>query len=119
MPPATPVRRAGCAFKEVAVRADGKQGEWSDARQPHEVRAAWRAWRLVRGRVSLRALFAYTHANLFVHRSIRHLFQRCLTQYDKLMRRKAFLDNYEQHAMFKARRRGPAAGGECPSVAPG
>ena len=36
--------------------------------------------------------------------SIRHLFQRCLTQYDKLMRRKAFLDNYEQHAMFKVRR---------------
>ena len=35
--------------------------------------------------------------------SIRHLFQRCLTQYDKLMRRKAFLDNYEQHAMFKVR----------------
>lgn len=33
--------------------------------------------------------------------SIRYLFQRCLTQYDKLMRRKAFLDNYEQHAMFK------------------
>jgi len=26
-----------------------------------------------------------------------------LTQYDKLMRRKAFLDNYEQHAMFKVR----------------
>lgn len=24
-----------------------------------------------------------------------------MTQYDKLMRRKAFLDNYEQHAMFK------------------
>ena len=35
--------------------------------------------------------------------SIRHLFQRCLTQYDKLMRRKAFLDNYEQHSMFKVR----------------
>ena len=34
-------------------------------------------------------------------RSIRHLFLRCLAQYDKLMRRKAFLDNYEQHAMFK------------------
>ena len=51
------------------------------------------------------------HANMFlVHRSIRHLFQRCLTQYDKLMRRKAFLDNYEQHAMFKARRRGPLGG---------
>ena len=33
--------------------------------------------------------------------SIRHLFTRCLTQYDKLMRRRAFLDNYEQHAMFK------------------
>ena len=26
-----------------------------------------------------------------------------MTQYDKLMRRKAFLDNYEQHAMFKVR----------------
>lgn len=34
------------------------------------------------------------------HTSIRHLFSKCLTQYDKLMRRKAFLDNYEQHAMF-------------------
>ena len=34
-------------------------------------------------------------------RSIRHLFLRCLTQYDKLMRRRAFLDNYEQHSMFK------------------
>ena len=33
--------------------------------------------------------------------SIRHLFTRCLTQYDKLMRRRAFLDNYEQHSMFK------------------
>lgn len=35
------------------------------------------------------------------HTSIRHLFTRCLTQYDKLMRRRAFLDNYEQHGMFK------------------
>ena len=34
------------------------------------------------------------------HTSIRHLFGKCLTQYDKLMRRKAFLDQYEQHAIF-------------------
>ena len=34
------------------------------------------------------------------HTSIRHLFDKCLTQYDKLMRRKAFLDQYEQHAIF-------------------
>ena len=34
------------------------------------------------------------------HTSIRHLFTKCITQYDKLMRRKAFLDQYEQHAMF-------------------
>ena len=34
------------------------------------------------------------------HTSIRHLFTKCLTQYDKLMRRKAFLDQYEQHAIF-------------------
>jgi hypothetical protein len=46
-------------------------------------------------------------------RSIRHLFSRCLTQYDKLMRRKAFLDNYEQHAMFKVRRRARAHRAPC------
>jgi tubulin gamma len=34
------------------------------------------------------------------HTSIRHLFTKCVTQYDKLMRRKAFLDQYEQHPMF-------------------
>jgi hypothetical protein len=34
------------------------------------------------------------------HTSIRHLFNKCLTQYDKLMRRKAFLDQYEQHSIF-------------------
>jgi tubulin gamma len=34
------------------------------------------------------------------HTSIRHLFSRCLNQYDKLMRRRAFLDNYEKHPMF-------------------
>ena len=34
------------------------------------------------------------------HTSIRHLFDKCLTQYDKLMRRKAFLDQYEQHPTF-------------------
>ena len=35
------------------------------------------------------------------HTSIRHLFSKCLTQYDKLMRRKAFLDQYEKHGMFR------------------
>lgn len=34
------------------------------------------------------------------HTSIRHLFSRCLNQYDRLMRRRAFLDNYEKHPMF-------------------
>lgn len=48
-------------------------------------------------------LFALNALVHFAAHSIRHLFQRCLTQYDKLMRRKAFLDNYEQHAMFKVR----------------
>jgi len=35
--------------------------------------------------------------------SIRHLFTRCVTQFDKLFRRKAFIDNYEAYSMFKAR----------------
>eukprot|EP00959_Pyramimonas_sp_CCMP1952_P236871 4950328-Pyramimonas_sp.AAC.1 len=34
------------------------------------------------------------------HTSIRHLFARTLSQYDKLMKRKAFLDNYEKFDMF-------------------
>ena len=29
------------------------------------------------------------------HTSIRHLFNRTLVQFDKLMKRKAFLDNYK------------------------
>ena len=33
--------------------------------------------------------------------SIRHLFSRTVVQYEKLMRRKAFLDNYEKHPMFR------------------
>jgi len=32
--------------------------------------------------------------------SIRHWFSRCLAQYDKLMRRKAFLDQYERFDLF-------------------
>ena len=32
--------------------------------------------------------------------SIRHWFSRCLTQYDKLIRRKAFLDQYERFDLF-------------------
>ena len=50
-----------------------------------------------------RCRFLFLRACTSTSHSIRHLFQRCLTQYDKLMRRKAFLDNYEQHAMFKVR----------------
>ena len=34
------------------------------------------------------------------HTSIRHLFNRTISQYDKLMRRKAFLDNYEKYPLF-------------------
>mmetsp|Transcript_14164 Transcript_14164/g.30285 ORF Transcript_14164/g.30285 Transcript_14164/m.30285 type:complete len:471 (-) Transcript_14164:89-1501(-) len=34
------------------------------------------------------------------HTSIRHLFSRTIAQYDKLMKRKAFLDNYEKFEMF-------------------
>eukprot|EP00958_Prasinococcus_capsulatus_P003109 scaffold276_cov548-Prasinococcus_capsulatus_cf.AAC.2 len=34
------------------------------------------------------------------HTSIRHLFNRTLTQYDKLMKKKAFLDNYQRHPIF-------------------
>ncbi|CAD7695793.1 unnamed protein product [Ostreobium quekettii] len=34
------------------------------------------------------------------HTSIRHLFNRCLSQYDKLIKRKAFIDKYQQFPMF-------------------
>ena len=36
---------------------------------------------------------------LATHTSIRHLFNHCLSQYDKLMKRKAFLDNYKVGAL--------------------
>ena len=29
------------------------------------------------------------------HTSVRHLFQRCIAQFDKLIKRKAFIDNYK------------------------
>mmetsp|Transcript_726 Transcript_726/g.2092 ORF Transcript_726/g.2092 Transcript_726/m.2092 type:complete len:178 (+) Transcript_726:965-1498(+) len=32
---------------------------------------------------------------------IRHLFKSCLSHYDKLMRRKAFLDQYEKYSIFR------------------
>ena len=32
------------------------------------------------------------------HTSVRHLFQRCIAQYDKLIKRKAFIDNYKARA---------------------
>ncbi|BDA42973.1 Tubulin gamma chain [Coccomyxa sp. Obi] len=34
------------------------------------------------------------------HTSVRHLFNRCLSQYDKLSKRKAFLENYKEYPMF-------------------
>jgi tubulin gamma len=34
------------------------------------------------------------------HTSIRDLFTRCMFQYEKLIRRKAFLDQYEQYSVF-------------------
>ncbi|KAG9150079.1 hypothetical protein Leryth_021477 [Lithospermum erythrorhizon] len=34
------------------------------------------------------------------HTGIRHLFSKCLSQYDKLRKRQAFLDNYRNHPMF-------------------
>lgn len=33
------------------------------------------------------------------HTSVRHLFNRCLSQYDKLSKRKAFLENYKVRAI--------------------
>jgi len=29
------------------------------------------------------------------HTSVRHLFNRCISQFDRLMKRKAFMDNYK------------------------
>lgn len=40
------------------------------------------------------------------HTSIRHLFNHCLSQYDKLMKRKAFLDNYKVGTLPSCRPRG-------------
>mmetsp|Transcript_8944 Transcript_8944/g.30190 ORF Transcript_8944/g.30190 Transcript_8944/m.30190 type:complete len:447 (+) Transcript_8944:300-1640(+) len=37
------------------------------------------------------------------HTSIRGLFTRCMAQYEKLIRRKAFLDQYEQYNLFSVR----------------
>lgn len=34
------------------------------------------------------------------HTSVRHLFNRTISQFDKLFQRKAFLDNYKGHPMF-------------------
>lgn len=34
------------------------------------------------------------------HTGIRHLFSKCLSQYDKLRKRQAFLDNYRNHPTF-------------------
>ncbi|KAL0368868.1 UNVERIFIED_CONTAM: Tubulin gamma-1 chain [Sesamum calycinum] len=34
------------------------------------------------------------------HTGIRHLFSKCLSQYEKLRKRQAFLDNYRNHPMF-------------------
>lgn len=34
------------------------------------------------------------------HTSVRDMFMRCMSQYEKLIRRKAFLDQYEQYSIF-------------------
>ena len=34
------------------------------------------------------------------HTSIRHLFSKCLSQYEKLRKKQAFLDNYRKFPMF-------------------
>jgi len=34
------------------------------------------------------------------HTSVRDVFTHCMSQYEKLVRRRAFLDQYEQYAMF-------------------
>nr|VDD09219.1 unnamed protein product [Brassica oleracea] len=38
--------------------------------------------------------------NNIAHTSIRHLFSKCLSQYDKLRKKQAFLDNYRKFPMF-------------------
>ena len=35
--------------------------------------------------------------------SVRDMFMRCMSQYEKLIRRKAFLDQYEQYSIFGVR----------------
>jgi hypothetical protein len=37
------------------------------------------------------------------HTSIRHLFSKCLGQYEKLRKKQAFLDNYRKFPMFAVR----------------
>jgi tubulin gamma len=37
------------------------------------------------------------------HTSVRDMFMRCMSQYEKLIRRKAFLDQYEQYSIFGVR----------------
>jgi len=34
------------------------------------------------------------------HTSIRHLFSKCISQYEKLRKKQAFLDNYRKFPMF-------------------
>ncbi len=34
------------------------------------------------------------------HTSVRHLFDRCIAQFDKLIKRKAFLENYKARAAY-------------------
>ncbi|EPR62291.1 tubulin gamma chain, partial [Toxoplasma gondii RUB] len=36
------------------------------------------------------------------HTSIASLFERCIVQYDRLFKRKAFLDNYKKEPMFSS-----------------
>ena len=46
--------------------------------------------------------FIYQVSGLMLasHTSIRHLFSKCLSQYEKLRKKQAFLDNYRKFPMF-------------------
>lgn len=45
-------------------------------------------------------VFQVSGLMLASHTGIRHLFSKCLSQYEKLRKRQAFLDNYRNHPMF-------------------
>jgi hypothetical protein len=53
--------------------------------------------------VSSDAVLQVSGLMLANHTSIRHLFGKCLGQYEKLRKKQAFLDNYRKFPMFAVR----------------